>query len=201
MEDEKKDKILVVLCPGDAIAGYKFEDQPQNSKEYLGGDIRMLAAAKIGIQYKLIIVVGGSKEKVCGMKIFLIDNGVNCDKIIRLESNPDTNGNLKAIRKIFDHYKSLENEEVTILSNDYHGNRIKRMAADILTGIKWEFISAENFLEDRSEIIHDIYSEQLKNRIKKEEQGIKDWDKGGYNDQHMEAWQCKSIIRDKNVFN
>ncbi|OGZ62571.1 MAG: hypothetical protein A2639_02965 [Candidatus Staskawiczbacteria bacterium RIFCSPHIGHO2_01_FULL_34_27] len=124
---KKKTKtILTILCPGDPVHDYSFEDQPRNMDKYSGGDVRMRAAVKIWNQYEFIIVVGGSKEKVGGMKIFLIRNNIDPTKIIQLESNPDTNGNLNALYKIFDRYPKLRNCKIDILSNRYHGDRIKR---------------------------------------------------------------------------
>lgn len=166
----------------------------------LGGDIRMRAASNIANRYPLIIVVGGSKEKVSGMKLFLMRNSVEHHKIIRLESNPETNGNLNAIRKIFDHYKKLKEYSIDILSNNYHGERIKKMASDILAGLGWEFISAENFLKEESEIVEKMYFKQFKNRKKSEKQGVEDWNNECYENQDIEAWQFKSIIHDPELF-
>ncbi|OGZ62570.1 MAG: hypothetical protein A2639_02960 [Candidatus Staskawiczbacteria bacterium RIFCSPHIGHO2_01_FULL_34_27] len=72
------------------------------------------------------------------------------------------------------------------------------MAESILDKtIDWNFITAENFLEEESKIIEGIYSQQLKNREKSEKQGIKDWGDKKYIDQGIESWQFKSIIRDQ----
>ncbi len=192
-------RILVVLCPGDPTSSLQFEDQPKNTDLYSGGDIRMRAASKIARQYSLIFVVGGNEKKINAMKLFLMRQGINQEKILRLESNPDTNGNLNAVCKIFEYYEGFKKYIVTILSNEYHGPRIEKMAKDILTKneIKWEFISAESVVKEDSKIIEEIYKKQFKKRKESEKRGMEDWENKRYNDQDIAPWQFKSIIRDQ----
>lgn len=194
---DKKYKILVVLCPGSPNGACLFEDQPKNDNMYLGGNIRMRSAAKIAPDCHLIIVIGGDEKKITGMEKYLIRNGISDNKIVKLESNPDTNGNLNALRKIFEKFPELNKCEVKILSNKYHCDRVEAMAKTIFPNeISLEFVSAEDSLKEEAEIIEKIYEGQMMARKSSEEQGVKDWEKGTYRDQKIDSWQFKSMIRD-----
>ena len=167
--------ILVVLCPGDPEVGndgiIKFKDLSDNKNEYSGkflydgGNIRMRAAFSEEIQAEKIIVVGGSKTKVDFMKLYLIQRGVSDNKIIRIESSSDTNGNLHAIRKILERHNKidkLKDRKIAILTNEYHQPRTQRMGKDILESVKImpQYINAEDYASDNSK-----FEEEMADRI------------------------------------
>ena len=189
----KKYDIIIVLCPGEpeVLVNGKIQfqnigddkDSPLGESLYSGGEVRMKAAVVLENRAKKIIVVGGSAKKVDLMKIYLIQNGVNANKIIRIESDSDTNGNLNAVRKILERYNKVDKlkDKIAILTNKYHLRRTRVMGSDILepVGISPEYMSAEDYVLDelgsfKRERVARNYQEQL---------GVEDWNNGIYKDQ------------------
>ena len=205
--------IVILLCPGtpniineNEIQFDTLEKNIETSyKEiYLGGSIRMQAAVDIRKKTIKYIVVGGSKHKVDVMKQYLVKENINNNDIIRIESNPDTNGNLFAVKKILKQYgklKYIEGKKIGIMTNAYHIPRAMRMVTDI-------FADVENlhFVPLVAEAIitkhhpdYLLYPQEFLARMHKEINGLRDWENGFYKNQYKSESEWKSILHDNDL--
>ena len=186
---------VTVFCPSDPIivdGRYSYFDIGNDSKGegniYVGGEVRMQAAARLCSQTKVVIVVGGSKPKVDGMRDYLLqemqETGLNEQpKIIRVESDPDTLGNLRAIKK------ANFGGRAGLLTNSYHLVRIMRMVENVLPGRRFHSIVAESFMGWNA-LQH---PDEFTLRLRREVEGLLDWETGVYLNQantNEAEWKC-----------
>jgi hypothetical protein len=198
----KKFDYLVVLCASSLNNG-QFDDLDKNGT-YLGGNVRMKAALELKDRTDKFVVVGGGMEKdgdekwrkTKDMFRYLVDNGVNPKRIIRISSMPDTLGNLRAVYICLRGKFNLR--KVGILTNYYHLPRAMTFAADIFAYEKYSFIpiSAESVAGG----FPFKYWPQLNSRIGGEINGLSDWEKGKYEDQGLpiREWKGEIYKGDKN---
>lgn len=114
-------KYLFVFSPGRVDNNkFRYYDTIKNKKCYLGGETRLNSVIKCHEEYKFIVLVGGSSEKIVDMKKRLTYEGINRQKILQIMSKPNTLGNIISIKKFLNNEKC----EIGFLSNFYHFNRI-----------------------------------------------------------------------------
>lgn len=182
---------VVVLCPSALNEKEEFDDLAADGL-YLGGQMRMQAAAKIYNDCrlkdcKLIVIGGGVKEfdeatkwrKVKDMRRFLEKNGVPRQSIVCIASEPDTSGNFRALWK--EYGVELQGKTIGILTNFYHLPRAMRIAQD--TQFNWNAvfvpICAEAIIiPTQSPLLN--YGPQITARITAEAKGLADWERGEY---------------------
>ncbi len=204
----KNYKIVIVLCASElkiAKNGSTYfeelnENEKKNSLEYLGGQIRMDAAVDLAERVEVFIVVGGSQKKVDDMKKYIQENlrkkGANVPPIIRIESDPDTNGNLQAIKKVLkDHSLNFKNSEVAILTNFYHIPRSLRFAADIFPEYNFIPLAAESLIIQHQPT-YTLYSKEFLLRISDDIDGLRDWEADRYKEQNKLDKDVKAICYD-----
>ncbi len=150
---------VIVLCASPLNKNDEFEElSPDGS--YLGGKVRMQAAVDLWTRKKvekIIVVGGGIKEKnedkkfrkVNDMKKYLEDGGIPQESIIRVISEADTHGNMRAIYKTIK--EKLDGKLIGILTNFYHLSRAMRVAHDpqFEWGLLTLFPFAQNLLSNR----------------------------------------------------
>lgn len=125
------------------------------------------------------------------MKDELMRFGVPEDKIIKEEVSLTTLTNLEEVIKII---KQLGLKNIGILSSSWHLARIKAMYDSFKLkddDIKTTFLSSEKILLDKSKrflpLIERVYNRQsMKERILKEQQGMKDFKEGKYKSKPIE---------------
>lgn len=185
---KRKFRIIIVLCPSESrtldnkYAYYDLEKdkQEKNTQIYLGGDVRMQAAVQIASQTEFLIVVGGSKPKVDDMKNFLVQEFEkikisNIPDIIRIESDPDTLGNLWAIKK-----SGIKlNDGVGILTNFYHLPRSIRISNEVFPRIAFIPLAAESLLNMKQSTFP-LFKKEFILRISREINGLSDIENGTY---------------------
>ncbi len=204
-EKDKKYNIVIVLCPSEArIIKNKFfyhelveDKQEKGQMIYLGGRVRMQAAVDIAPCTNTIIVVGGSQKKVNDMKGYLLqefkkEKLINPPEIIRIESEPDTNGNLWAIKNCFQSAGKINllEKNVGILTNAYHLLRAMRFASDIFNNINFIPVAAESVLR-KNYPEYQLHPKSFLLRTFKEIGGLKDWEEERYRDQKKTIWNYK----------
>ena len=206
--------IVIVLCPSesrtlnDEYAFYELDKDKEEIEKliYVGGKIRMQAAVDIASRVRKFIVVGGSKPKVDDMKSYLEQEFTKdikrrrlekAPKVIRIESNSDTNGNLWAIKKLVEE-SALSQPRVAILTNFYHLLRAMRMAKDILPDVSLLPLAAEAIVE-RGDPAYSTYTQEFLLRLTRETNGLRDWENGEYRDQDKKEakWKAKTYDTDK----
>ena len=155
---------VIILCPSElriSVNGKTeyFDELSEDKKRiiplYLGGQVRMEAAVDIARFVQNFIVVGGSETKVTGMKDYLsrglqkeIKKNRITPKIIRIESEADTTGNLWAIRKWIETYNiKFSGKRIGILTNFYHLLRAMRLSKDILPEYCFIPLVAESLID------------------------------------------------------
>ena len=202
--NKRKYDLVIVLCAS-AFNEYKAFDELSKDKQtgepiYVGGQIRMQAAADIQEKVEKFIVVGGGAEekyecsdfrKVNDMKQFLCcENGIESERVIRIVSGADTTGNLHAIKKL-NILQNFKGKDVTILTNFYHLPRAILMASRIFKGMSINFIpiSAEAVIE-KCHPSYSFYSKEFLLRIYREINGLHDWENEIY--RGKEKWNKES---------
>ncbi len=197
-ETEKKPySTITVFCPSDPIivngrnSYYEIGDDVRGGgKIYVGGEVRMQAAVKLCAQTENIIVVGGSKPRVDGMRDYLLQEMQEAElkeqpKIIRVESDPDTLGNLRAIRKANFRFGG----KAGLLTNSYHFLRIMRMVEALLPRRRFQPLAAESVMGWNAL----RYVDEFALRLRREVEGFLDWETGVYSKQtntDMSEWKC-----------
>lgn len=202
-------RIVIVLCPSEPkIINEKYvyhdleKDRLEDQRIYLGGDIRMQAAVQLAEQVKYFIVVGGSKSKVDGMKNFLIqefkkEKNTNIPDIIRIESDPDTLGNMRAIKKS----DAKLTGNVGILTNFYHLPRSLRISKEVFPNLTFTPLAAESLLYFRQPTFS-LFAKEFLFRVSKEINGLADLENGSYKDQHkIDEAKWKFECYDKKLLN
>ena len=196
--------ILIVLCPGNPLKNCRFSEIEYNAiydaKTYAGGEVRMRAAVKASENADWIIVVGGSERKVSCMKDYIlkrvnaVENKRLKQHIIRVESNPDTNGNIHAIKKALDGIRNWE-KRIVFLTSSFHMPRVKLFTKDILkTSLRQaQFLEAENIVKGPA--LANL-SKEKSLREKLEKQGLQDWQNGNYVNQHASEEDFDCIVYD-----
>ena len=135
-------------------------DQPCDYLIILGGGVKGTEATlaleerlKRSIQYinkqpqiKKIIVTGGQGvqaelPEADVMKDFLVEHDVNADKIIREDKASSTNENFKFSKEILTELEVTSQDQITIVTSEFHLWRAKFLAAR--NGISVKGISAE----------------------------------------------------------
>lgn len=213
---KRKYEIVIILCPSESKTlnneySYSELDEDKNEKQqmiYLGGRIRMQAAVDIWQNVSTFIVVGGNKNKVDDMKNYLIQEiekekkrGISdqIPNIIRVESESDTNGNLKAIRKILKDNEKFKKKKVWILTNFYHLLRALRFASDIFPEKNFTPLAAEAVIQKHHPIFS-LYVQEFLLRVASEINGLRDWENNRYKNQDkMEESDYKGICYDEKL--
>jgi hypothetical protein len=185
-----KYKVVILLCPSepkiinDKYSYYDLEkDKKEESQIYLGGDIRMQAVVQIAPKVDWFIAVGGSKSKVDGMKNYLLQEFKRrkikdrFPKIIRIESNPDTLGNMMAISKS----RLRVSENFAILTNFYHMPRALKISRLIFPKINFNPLIAESILIDQQSTFS-LFPKEFIFRVSREINGLIDLENGTYKD-------------------
>jgi len=209
--------IVILLCAS-ILNKNKHFDELSSDSSYLGGPIRMRAAVDIKSRVGKFIVVGGGIKKdndqekwrkVNDMRRYLINQGVNSNKIIRIVSEPDTHGNFRAIFTCLkkQNFKFLKRKKLGVLTNFYHLPRALRFAKDIfekdekenkIDGISFIPICAESVAK---KIIPTYlkYDLEFLVRVSNEIRGLRDWEKDKYRDQNkpFKKWRGECYKDDK----
>lgn len=191
---------LVVLLCASALneSGRLFDELTviNGRSTYLGGQVRMEAAADFAPNVDAYIVVGGDHKdgkhkKINDMKSFLEKRFDELQlarrpKIIRLYSNTDTAGNLWALKRALRKAEKLDwlgNKRVAIMTSFYHLLRAMRFAADIFRDIDVRFvpISSEAAMY-RHEATYAHHSDPTLARIMLELNGLRNWEQKKYTD-------------------
>ncbi len=209
---ENKYDILIVLCPGEPTDSCQFLEIEYNkiydSKVYIGGEVRMKSAVKLSKNTNWIILVGGSEKKVSCMKKYILERVDFIEKkrlknrIIRIESDPDTNGNMHAIRKALGESKKYK-DKLWFLTNSYHVKRTKLFAKEILDFDFDEnrFLEAEDLVNENKENLHySCLTSKKSLRKKLEERGCLDWRDRIYRNQHNEPENFKCVLHDASSY-
>jgi uncharacterized SAM-binding protein YcdF (DUF218 family) len=197
---------VIVLCPSALNKNNSFEEISASGL-YLGGAVRMQSVVdfeKSDTTPKLIVVGGWTKEdewkKINDMRNFLVENGISSKKIIRVISDPDTLGNMRAIYKTLK--DDLQGKRVGVLTNFYHLPRAMYFAND------QKFNWSVNFVPICAESVIALdKSSYLKNktsfikRITMEIKGLRDWVSNNYSDQNDEEKNWKGEIHPDDVDN
>ncbi len=202
MQTSTTPEVIAVLCAGNPqikkVNGNDEVDLGLNTDKsgYLGGAVRFNAAVKLCDQAKTLILVGGSIEKVKAMRQYLVSRGCDASKLILVESDPDTNGNVHAIRKLINSqegpFGGVWPERLGILTNFYHQHRAMRFAADILNPkVTLVPLVAEAFTDA------DYWNEkeEFYKRMTCEINGLRQWEAGDYRDQTKphDQWKCNIV--------
>ena len=154
-----------------------------------GGKMRLDAAIKM-FKDKIvdnIIVVGGKvndsdDEKTEVMADYLIEKNIPKDKVIKIPSATNTQGNAAAVKKyMFD--SRIKGQKIGLLTSFYHLPRAMKFFAR--EGLCFEPIVAEAILIDHPayglQKIHQFYiNTKMLERLNKELQGLADMEKGSY---------------------
>lgn len=203
----KNYKIVIVLCPSESKVEKNgdvyFEELSKNEKrkslEYLGGQIRMDAAVDLALTERVkgfFIVVGGNQKKVDDMKKYITEqiekSGKISPPIIRIESTPDTNSNLQAIKKILGKEMKFKNGETAILTNFYHIPRSLRFAADIFPEYNFIPLAAESLII-KHQPTYTLYPKEFLLRISDDIDGLRDWEAELYKEQNRLEKDVKAI--------
>lgn len=134
------------------------------------------------------------------MKTFLINNKVPKASIVRICSEADTHGNLRAIYKRFNN--ELKDKIVGILTNFYHIPRVMRFIHDPKFDWNAKFvpICAESVVTSTS-TNYLSFAPQLLRRISNEIKGLKDWESNNYRDQNKpeKDWVGKIHLNDRTI--
>ncbi|MBU1131469.1 YdcF family protein [Patescibacteria group bacterium] len=203
----KSKEAIVVLSAGikkDSQGEWKNTDLNQEDNSYgaPGGNLRVLAAS---ILYKqnpdqYIIASGGRgwdiKNDKAGrpdlskiIKAELTDLGIPGEVIIEENNSNNTYQQLKELKKIIENYNL---KYLKIITNQWHVHRVKAMLEhldelkDLLKQVEIKFITAEEVvIKDnpgkwQKEIDSVYQSDWLKQRIKMEQQGLKQIKNGTY---------------------
>lgn len=199
---ELKYSAVVVFCPSDPLVTSSkisyFEmdvDRKSGEKIYLGGEVRMRAAVAATQMTERVVVVGGSKIKVDGMRDYLIQEMgekeiENHPEIIRVESAPDTLGNLRAVSKM----RVNLGRRIGLLSNSYHFPRILTMAEEVMPTKKFHVIAAEGIVGWDAL----SYPDEFMLRLRRETEGFLDWQSGIYvNQANLDRSSWKSVVYDR----
>lgn len=192
--NNKASKIIVVLATEVRDEDGKFpnfeKDKQSDRRIYVGGEVRMQAAIKAAQDYPeaKFIMLGGWAEKnreliskPDDMANFLKEKVPNCH-IETINSLPSTRSNLVALFNTLG--DQLKENEVTILTNDYHEERIKaiwdKLRQDEYAGIKDpEFLTVSKLgLEE--EVCKD--DDEYKLRVQREAEGVAALNKGEYSE-------------------
>ena len=204
-KNKRKYDILIVLCPGNPTEKCQFpeieHDVIHDSRVYIGGEVRMQAAVKASKETEWIILVGGSQEKVTCMKEYILMRLENIEKkrlekrIIRIESSPDTNGNMHAVKMALSKLNRYK-ERLWFLTNSYHIIRT-RLFADEIFDFKFnkgQFLKAEKL--DEKSLNRCCLTSEKKLRKKLEKQGCLNWRNRIYRDQHKNSEKFNCVIHD-----
>ncbi|WP_027632242.1 YdcF family protein [Clostridium hydrogeniformans] len=125
--DKSSSDYLIVLG-----AGLKGENMTLSLKERMDTTLEYLK--KYGDKDKVILSGGkGPGESISeslAMKRYLVDNGINEDRIIIEEKSRNTYENLRYSKEIIEKYSnnSIDNYKVKIITSNYHGLRAKILA-------------------------------------------------------------------------
>lgn len=198
---QPKYDVVIVLCPSEPVVSvdgkYSYTDVDKDKQNgdtiYLGGDVRMKAAVKLSQSAGVIILVGGSKAKVDGMMLYLKQElgEEPMPAMIRLESDPDTLGNFRAIKG---QGIDFEGKSVAVLTNDYHLPRAMAVAQYVYPGSKFTPVAAESLLSsEEASATRPGYTL----RKDREEAGLKMWVEKRYRDQQRPQEEWKSICYDQ----
>jgi hypothetical protein len=185
------------------------EVEEKNGKSlFLGGQSGMDAAVDLASKVGVYIVVGGSKQKVDGMKNYLEEsfekNSINPKpKIIRMQSDQNTAGNLWALKGAFKEAGKLdvlEKKCVGFMTSAWHLLRVMRFAADIFGDVETHFIPivAEAALVQYPPTFA-TYSSEFLSRFSEEVKGLKDWEEGKYRDQRKTEKEWPFVCYDKEI--
>lgn len=203
---------VILLCASKSRDD-RFDEFPINKdglKEYLGGQIRMEAAIDFALHVKTYIIIGGKDDddKVNSMKKYLEKKFQEylikpTPKIIRIQSDTDTTGNLWALRFIFHNagkVNLLKMGKVGILTNFYHLPRVIRFATDIFKDLEINFVPiAAEAVITRHLPAFTIRPEATILRIQNDINGLRDWERGEYRKQNEVAessWHHKCLDDD-----
>ncbi len=190
--------IAIIFCGSARNADGTFDEVKDG--RYLGSQIRMDAAVAFAPHAETLVLVGGDKEKVDGMKEYLAERGALAHaRALRIESGSDTLANLRAVRKAFaDAGKEalLARQPVALLSNAYHLPRIMRLAGALWegNGANLRPVAAEDVLQMS---LPD--SGEYRSRLACETQGLEDWTQGRYRNQHMPYQEWRSVCHDPDL--
>ncbi|MCK4524820.1 MAG: YdcF family protein [Candidatus Andersenbacteria bacterium] len=204
-KNKRKYDILIVLCPGNPTEKCQFpeieHDAIYDSRVYIGGEVRMQAAVKASKEAEWIILVGGSQKKVTCMKEYILMRLENIEKkrlkkrIIRIESSPDTNGNMHAVKMALSKLNRYT-ERLWFLTNSYHIARTKLFAGEIFN-FKFDkdrFLEAEKL--DKKSLNCCCLTLEKNLREELEKQGCLNWGDRIYRDQHKNTEKFNCVIHD-----
>ncbi|OGZ72598.1 MAG: hypothetical protein A2908_03595 [Candidatus Staskawiczbacteria bacterium RIFCSPLOWO2_01_FULL_38_12b] len=206
MNQDKKYKqydIVILFCASEINIDGQFDEIVKNI--YLGGQVRMDAAVDFAERVKIYFIVGGSEKKVTDMKSYLEKQFEtyklqDCPKIIRIKSDPDTTGNLWAVKLVLQKNQKLHllTGKVGLMTNFYHLPRVMRFAADIFKDINVNFIpiSSEAVIT-RHLSTYSTYQNAFVARVVQDIKGLRDWEDENYNKQtKVDDWCYECLDKD-----
>lgn len=173
------------------------DKQSPEDRIYVGSRVRMQAAVDIAGNVRIFVVVCGSKKKVDDIKAYLESgfSGKRLPKrphVLRIESQPDTLGNLWALRKFLEEHRiSLPSGKAGILTNFYHMPRTLRLASEVFPETVFRPIAAESVGPEPASGYRE-HSGPHELRIAREISGLNDWQNARYTRQEIRdvsEWQ------------
>lgn len=183
---------LFVLCPGNPeIKDDQVILENNDGNGYLGSQVRLDAAVKVSENVKHVVLVGGTKGRVLAMEKYLIDKGCEAEKLTKLVSEPNTLGNIWAVRLFLELFPNCR-KEIGILTNSYHRERVMLFAEEIFkpTGLTALVFGAEDFVKPE---INDHFEKEMEKRLANEKRGSKEWKSGNYQNQHSKNFSFQVI--------
>jgi len=198
---------VIVLCPN---IGYRLDyfEEYADDGLYIGGPTRMQAAVDLyhdpDVTIRQFIVVGGGLNeatpelrwhKTENMQRFLVQNGVPEEIITCISSDSDTRGNLRAVWVTC--RERLRGKTVGVLTNQYHIDRTMLIVTDLQFdwgNTRFIALPAETWATSAVNLPA-LDSPALLGRVKRERQGVQDWQNGVYTGQHTPVEEWRGQIR------
>jgi hypothetical protein len=181
--------LTVVLCGGSHIDYEKYDNYGiiNGKKVYIGGLNRLKVAIDIEEYSKIILLIGGTKEKVVAMKNYLINNSHKLakrkDDIKLLVSGSSTYANIVALNRYIE--ENIDGfAHIGIVSSFYHFTRIYAFLFDAMSS---QSHYKANFVPIPSELVihNSINDELLLPMIDLESKGIVEFKQKTY--KHIET--------------
>lgn len=203
-KDIKPYDIVILLCASELNQDDYFDETHIKNKNtlYLGGQIRMDAAVDFATHVRKYFVVGGSEKKVSDMKNYM-ENKLDKYKIeprpniIRIKSDPDTTGNLWAVKMVLQKAQKLNvlKGRVGIMTNFYHLPRAMRFAIDIFDGVDVHFIPiAAEAIIVRHQPTYSLHKDAFLVSVSGDINGLRDWENNEYRKQDKKEGWCYECL-------
>ena len=180
--------VLIVPSPAIQHEALIFPDVEPDSGLYVGGKVRLTAAAEFSIRYapRLIIVVGGMARDdrfrmVTAMKEFILERNPRAN-VKPVSSLPCTRHNIVALFNQLG--AELQDRKIAVLSNEYHLPRLLAFWSDLNASYGLKVgqpvsVAAESISDARH---RDTYPVAYEKRVRAEREGLVHLQAGEYFD-------------------